>query len=600
MAAVTVFMPVYNALPYLPEAVESICRQTLEDWVFLIIDDGSTDGSTEYLQQLNDLRIRVLRQPHQGPAAASQWALELCQSELIARMDADDIAHPTRLEEQLRFLDEHREVGLLGTQIRPIGSKRAGRPSSLPTDHATIFADLIRGRHAICNPTVMCRASRLREAGGYQADGVLEDWSMFLSMGEKAHLANLDRVLLSYRIHSGATNNRHMAELRTRIAFACDRARRRQTRVPPINYDEFLAARRSAPLWSRIVHILEGYAMTEYRLAQAEYLGEHRLRGYIRLAWAAFCSPPLTFQRIFRVARKRLIAPRRDQYRTSGSREPGEVPIQATGMKWPPKYDLFGVQISATNYDEVTARIFQAIGQQIPAIVSLQAVHAVMTASGDPALRNAVNTFQIVAPDGQPVRWAMNLLHGSGLRERVYGPELMLRICRRAADEGVPVYLYGSSFEVLGALRANLTAKYPALIIAGAESPPFRALTVQEEQDAAGRINRSGAGIVFIGLGAPKQDLFAHRIRGYLQAVQICVGAAFDFHAGSKKMAPVWMQRNGLEWLFRLCMEPRRLWSRYLVTNSMFLVKLTAALVRRAACRHGNKRQATHSPPDPT
>ena len=252
-----------------------------------------------------------------------------------------------------------------------------------------------------------------------------------------------------------------------------------------------------------------------------------------------------------------------------------------SAISWPEKYDLFGVQVSATTYGEATDAILQAAQVGAAAIVSLHAVHAVVTASDDPALRQAANSFQIVTTDGQPVRWALNLLHRTGLREQVCGRELMLRLCRRAAEQGVPIYLYGSSPQVLEAMQTNLIAKYPGLQVAGAESPPFRPLSPEEDDEVVRRINNSGAGIVFVGLGCPKQDHFAYEHRRRIQAVQVCVGAAFDFHAGNKKTAPRWMQRHGLEWLFRLCEEPRRLWRRYLVTNTIFLAKLAAALLRR-------------------
>lgn len=581
MTAVTVFTPVYNGLPHLREAIDSIRRQTLEDWVFLVVDDGSTDGSADYVESLGDPRIRVLRQAHQGPAVASNWALELCQTEFFARMDADDVAYPTRLEEQLAFLNGHPEVGLLGTQVEPLGSLRAGRPSSLATDHATIFNDLMHGRHAMCNPTVMCRTALLREVGAYQPDGALEDWSMFLRMGERAQLANLDRVLLSYRIHTGSTNGRHMAELRARIAFVCDHARRRQAGTPPISYEDFCDARRRGPFWRRLAQAAEGYAMAQYRLAMADILGPRRAYGYARLAYAACCSPTLTVQRVARVARKRLPMSRRHSGAIVPETDAVTPSTKEPSVKWPRKYDLFGVQVSATSVDEAAGLILQAARENVPAVVSFQAVHAVVTTGADPALREAVNSFELVGPDGQPVRWALNLLHGVGLRERVYGPELMLRLCQRAAAEAVPLYLYGSSPGVIASLSANLLAKYPSLAIAGAESPPFRALSAAEEQETAERIEASGARIVFVGLGAPKQDQFAARLRGRVRAVQVCVGAAFDFHAGTKRMAPRWMQRSGLEWLFRLCAEPRRLWRRYLVTNSVFLGKLAVALLQR-------------------
>ena len=579
MPAVTVFMPVYNAMPYLREAVESIRRQTLRDWVFVIVDDGSTDGSLEYLEGLDDPRILILRQPHQGPAVASNLALDVCKTEFFARMDADDISHPTRLEQQLAYLRGHPKVGLLGTQIETLGSMRAGRPSSLASDHRTILADLMQGRHAMCHPTVMCRTAVLREIGGYRADGVLEDWAMFLAMGQRAEVANLDRVLLSYRIHAGSTNNKHMAELRARIAFVCDRAERQQDGREPLDYDEFLALRRAAPLRRRIAWAMEGYAMTQYRRALVDILGPRRPRGFARLAWAASCSPALTLQRFARVARKRLLRREKTGGGKASSHRERTTPDDNATPAWPPKYDLFGVQVSATDYDEATDVIVEAARRRLPGVVSLHAAHAVITAAGDPSLRSAVNTFDLLGPDGQPVRWALNFLRGVGLRDRVYGPELMLRLCARAAAEGVPIYLYGGSPEAVRRLQANLLAKYPRLLVAGAESPPFRPLSDEEEEEAARRINASGAGIVFIGLGAPKQDWFAHRLRDRIHAVQVCVGAAFDFHAGNKKMAPRWMQRSGLEWFFRLCEEPGRLWRRYLVTNSVFLGKFALAML---------------------
>jgi exopolysaccharide biosynthesis WecB/TagA/CpsF family protein len=241
--------------------------------------------------------------------------------------------------------------------------------------------------------------------------------------------------------------------------------------------------------------------------------------------------------------------------------------------EWPAKHDLFGVQVSATNYREACEVILAAARNRMSAVVSLHAVHAVVTASGDPELREKVNRFELVAPDGQPVRWALNRLYHAGLTDRVYGPELMLRLCDGAAREGVPIYLYGGSPSVVEALQLRLPERFPELKIAGAESPPFRTLTAAEDAAVVRRINDSGAGIVFIGLGCPKQDHFAADHRDVIRGVQVCVGAAFDFHAGHKKIAPRWMQQRGLEWLFRLCQEPRRLWKRYLVTNTVFVAK---------------------------
>ncbi|PHS17454.1 MAG: glycosyl transferase [Blastopirellula sp.] len=252
---------------------------------------------------------------------------------------------------------------------------------------------------------------------------------------------------------------------------------------------------------------------------------------------------------------------------------------QDNQFEWPRKVDLFGIGYSPTSYEEATDSIIAAATLNRSGVVSCHAVHALISASTDPDLGRMINQFEMVTPDGQPVRWAMNLLHATNLKERVYGPELTVRICQRAAETGVPIYLYGGSPEVVETLQVNLRDRYPGLIIAGYESPPYRALTPEEDQEVVDRINQSGAGIVFIGLGCPKQDVFAFEHRNQIKAVQICVGAAFDFHADTLPMAPKWMQQSGLEWLFRLIQEPKRLWKRYLITNSIYLGKLFLALL---------------------
>lgn len=248
---------------------------------------------------------------------------------------------------------------------------------------------------------------------------------------------------------------------------------------------------------------------------------------------------------------------------------------------WPDKLDVLGVGITPTTYEAAIELILDAADCGRRSVVACQAVHAVVTAACDAQLRRRVNSFELVTPDGQPVRWALNWLYGARLTERVYGPELMWRVCREAARRGVPVYLYGGSPQVLEKLHTRLMRAFPELCLAGSESPPFRPLSDEEDRQAVERINASGARLVFIGLGCPKQDHFAFEHRDRLAAVQLCVGAAFDFHAGTKPMAPSWMQRHGLEWLFRLCCEPRRLARRYLVTNTLFVVKLAGQIAAR-------------------
>jgi exopolysaccharide biosynthesis WecB/TagA/CpsF family protein len=243
-----------------------------------------------------------------------------------------------------------------------------------------------------------------------------------------------------------------------------------------------------------------------------------------------------------------------------------------TPVSRPHGHDIFGVRVSATSYDEVIAWCLDRARQNKGGNIDLMPVHGLISAVRDEDYRAKMNAFDIIAPDGQPVRWALNKFHRANLTDRVYGPELTIRLCGAAAEAGVPIYLYGSSPEVIELLSKNLLTKYPNLQIVGKESPPFRPLTPEEDAAVIERINSSGARIVFLGTGCPKQELFAFNHRESINGVQLCVGAAFDFHAGKKNIAPAWMQKRGLEWLYRLCSEPKRLWKRYLVTNSIFVM----------------------------
>jgi glycosyltransferase involved in cell wall biosynthesis len=269
----------------------------------LVINDGSTDNSAAYLDQLSDPRIRVVHQANQGLAGSLNVGLGLCETEYLARLDSDDIALPTRLEKQLAYLKRHPRMGLVGTQFAWRFENRAGGGGPLPCDDATIDAFLMQGRHAMCHSSIMCRTTLLREIGGYWSEGVAEDWDMYLRMSERAEFANLDEVLLHVGIVEHGLQSAQMAEVRSRIAFACELARRRRRQMDPISYAEFCGRRRADPWWQRLAEALNVHALMQYRKAQPEILGRRPIRGYARLGFAAACSPALTMQRIMRILR---------------------------------------------------------------------------------------------------------------------------------------------------------------------------------------------------------------------------------------------------------------------------------------------------------
>jgi N-acetylglucosaminyldiphosphoundecaprenol N-acetyl-beta-D-mannosaminyltransferase len=259
-----------------------------------------------------------------------------------------------------------------------------------------------------------------------------------------------------------------------------------------------------------------------------------------------------------------------------------------TSLHWPPKRDMFGVGVSATCYDEAVEAIAQSAAAGGGGVATFLAVHGIVCAATDAQYRERVNRCQIVAPDGQPVKWAMNFFHSAGLLDRVYGPEILRRVCKRCERDGLSVFFCGSTPQVLALLASRIREMYPNLVIAGVESPPFRPMTVEENGALCTKINQSGAAVVFIGLGVPRQEIFADSNRDKIRAIQLCVGAAFDFQAGTKKTAPVFMQRWWLEWLFRLYQEPRRLWKRYLFSNTVFI----GLVIKNMLGRHGRKRIA--------
>lgn len=252
---------------------------------------------------------------------------------------------------------------------------------------------------------------------------------------------------------------------------------------------------------------------------------------------------------------------------------PHDVSIDAAPQKMPCprcRHRVLRAQIDALSRHEAQDRVVGWARRHESRYVVFANAHVVVEAAADPDYGWVVNGADMAMPDGAPVAWMMRRV-GRDDQERVCGPDLMWALLGRCATERLAVYFYGGSPEALQRLVARVVAEFPTLRVAGYESPPFRPLTVEEDEDAVRRIGSSAADLVFVGLGCPKQERWMAEHRGRLDAVMLGVGAAFDFHAGIVSRAPAWMRRHGLEWLHRLASEPRRLWRRYLVTNTAFV-----------------------------
>jgi len=228
------------------------------------------------------------------------------------------------------------------------------------------------------------------------------------------------------------------------------------------------------------------------------------------------------------------------------------------------------MQISSVNYFYSVMCILNWAKIFASRIVFAANVHMLMEAHDSSAFKQIVNSADLVTPDGMPLVWMMRL-KGQKDQQRVYGPTLMLHVLEAAVRENVPVGFYGSSPEILRSLLARMQARFPSLKVAYSFSPPFQELSQEEDAGIVERINASSVRILFVGLGCPKQEKWMAEHRGRVNAVMLGVGAAFDFHAGVKSQAPSWMQKMGLEWLFRFAVEPRRLWRRYLYHNPRFV-----------------------------
>jgi len=244
--------------------------------------------------------------------------------------------------------------------------------------------------------------------------------------------------------------------------------------------------------------------------------------------------------------------------------------------------EVLGTRVDATSYEDASRRVVRWAHEGRSAFVCVAAVHLVMEAFDSEALRRMVNEADLVTPDGMPLVWALKCL-GVSNASRVYGPELMPHVVERAARANVPIGLYGGTPESLETLVQVLKAHFPRVRIVCQIAPPFRPLTPEEDEAVTQEIVASGARILFVGIGCPKQEkwMVAHRER--IPAIMLGVGAAFDFHTGRVRQAPRWMRGAGLEWAFRLMMEPRRLWKRYAKHNPRFagLLLLQLLGVRR-------------------
>ncbi|AQG81392.1 WecB/TagA/CpsF family glycosyltransferase [Spirosoma montaniterrae] len=247
------------------------------------------------------------------------------------------------------------------------------------------------------------------------------------------------------------------------------------------------------------------------------------------------------------------------------------------------KTNLFGVNYASVDYASATNIIINHAVDNRSFGVSALAVHGLMESNRNEVVRRHVSQIDMVVPDGKPVQWALNALNNAALKDRVYGPELTRHVLKAAGEQRLRVYLYGSTKPTLDKLQQHILNTYPGVVVCGMHVDRFRDATPEEDADDIRKINAANAHIVLVGRGCPRQEIWVAQHLGKVNAVMMAVGAAFDYFVGNIKRPPVWMQQVGLEWLFRLSQEPRRLFKRYAVTNSLFIIYFLRASLRRTS-----------------
>jgi len=311
MSVVSVVTGVYNGMPYLPQAVESVLGQTLEDLEYIIVNDGSTDGTRAYLDSLSDPRVRVVHQENRGFAGSRNAGIALCRGEFVAIMDADDVSLPHRLERQVEFLRSRPEVAAVGSQARYLGpTGKVGRVLPLRLEPEEIRRELLAGGIGLHNATACIRTEVLRSVGGFR-DVPSPDNDLYLRLCERHKLANLPEPLLLYRFHPGSEMATHLRERKLANLYNIHCFRLRTAGLPEPTFEEFLEHVRAWPWWKKAAWEIDLYALREHRRGIVAMLDGHPIRGVARLVWAALCSPSRAARRLRREFAMSIRPPRR-------------------------------------------------------------------------------------------------------------------------------------------------------------------------------------------------------------------------------------------------------------------------------------------------
>lgn len=304
MADITVLMSVYNGMEFLPDAVHSILNQDFDDFVFLIINDGSTDEVKQYLDSVDDGRVQIVHQQNQGLGAALNRGISMVETKYMARMDADDVADKGRLRKQFQFMEENFSYVMIGSHFAfMLDDEHVGCSPPLPTSANDVKRVLFSGGHSLCHPTVFCRMDAVRAVGGYRIKGVGQDWDFFLRMAEIGSVGNLRDILLNYRLYSSSNAWKSSDKVIEGRAFALRNAKLRQMNECELSEVEFAEERKHLCVHQKISRKFQGVSMCFYRKSIILGLQGKHLSRYYYLSIASVCDPIKVLIRLFKLAR---------------------------------------------------------------------------------------------------------------------------------------------------------------------------------------------------------------------------------------------------------------------------------------------------------
>ncbi len=578
-----------NGAEYIQEAVDSLLAQTYADWELVAWDDGSTDETCAILRSFRDSRFRVVSSAKSESLGQSRrMAIEACRGEWVAFLDQDDIWAPTKLARQVEVADWHPECAIIygrtlrfGEAVQLKEYDHRHEWSALP--EGEIFEQLFKDSCFICMSSSMLRASAIAQVPQIPDEiRLTPDYYLYLTLARTFTAYAVQEPVCFYRWHSGNLTKLKGQQVQWECLGLLDQ-------FAPQLPTGVVRRRR------RIHHSLIAFSM----MCSARTLGSgasHLLR---HGSLTYLLSRP--FARAYRAAKRELVRPywKLAPGRADATQLSSGVPTcyendrrKLSGTLFPRSHNLLGTSVSVSTFDEAREFLGGMVEERIAGYVCNANVYSVMLARENSRLRRNLAAASYVNADGMPIVWMLRAF-GFSSAERVHGDNLFLSCCGHFPQWRH--FLVGGREGQVEHVAGELRKRYPGMQIVGGQATPKRPLPENETARILDEIKASHANIVWVGMGTPAQDAWMSYAAPQAGIPMVGVGSSFDMLSGRSQPTPEWMQRSGLQWLFRLAQEPRRLFKRYTYYNTCFLIAAAAALATTSRTKPLTRENSTDS-----